>query len=84
MVPIVENNCFGACIPVTECLTVTGCGDCDAAGAVCVENQVLGNFGTGCVAPGDCTNGNLCECLGACRTACAEEDGKVGCYCLGC
>ena len=72
-----------ACLPPTECRSVPGCDACTAAGAACVRNDLM-VASVGCVDPGDCEQGNLCECLDACTVGCAEQETGVSCYCPGC
>lgn len=82
-IPSVKDGCWGPCLPPTECRTVPSCDACTAAGAACVRNE-LQVLSIGCVDPGDCEKGNLCECLDACLLGCAEQETGVGCYCAGC
>jgi hypothetical protein len=85
-IPSVQDGCFGPCLPPTECLQLTSCADC-ASPNVCIRYDADPLF-VGCVAPSEgCEAGSYCECLGACMspaTACAEQEGHVGCACLAC
>jgi hypothetical protein len=79
----IVDDCFGACIPATECRTVADCAACDDA--VCVISGAWAG-GTGCVVPEpSCTKGNYCECLDACTIgSCIETEDAVECPCPFC
>jgi hypothetical protein len=85
-IPSVQGNCFGPCLPPTECSSVTSCSDC-ANLAVCVRNEAqLQTYG--CVVPAQsCQSGSYCSCLGACMSpfnACMEAPEQVNCSCPNC
>ncbi len=80
----VLDDCWGPCLPPTECSAVMDCGSC-GAGSVCVRNEELRGQIIGCVTPApDCRAGGYCQCLAACSVGCAETDAGVGCFCPGC
>ena len=81
-VPSVIDDCWGPCMPASDCAEVSSCDDC-ADGSVCVAFEGF-NRSYHCVesAPG-CEAGNYCDCLGVCG-ACSEREGAVSCPCGGC
>jgi hypothetical protein len=80
-VPSVLDDCWGPCLPPTECRTVSGCAAC--GDAFCVEFQAQRSV-FHCVTRVDqCDLENYCECLGVCGE-CSETDDQVACPCLGC
>jgi hypothetical protein len=81
---VTENGCWGPCLAATECSGVT---DCDACGdAHCVKFSNVGGTSVRCIdRQAQCETGNLCECLSPCGDfGCGEQNGEVGCFCLGC
>jgi len=83
-VPSVLDGCWGPCLPATECRSVATCDACVTAGAACVMHE-LQVPSVGCVEPGTCEKGNLCECLDACSGfQCTETETGVGCFCPAC
>jgi hypothetical protein len=83
LVPSLVDDCFGACLPPTQCRDVTNCGDC--ADAHCVESEAWMSSTT-CVPPvPGCSSGNLCSCLDPCPIGiCQEEPEQVTCVCITC
>jgi hypothetical protein len=85
-IPSVLAGCWGPCLAPTECRNVTGCDDC-GIDAVCVNDELLAptsGSNIGCVAPGGCSVGDYCKCLGACSVSCNETANQVNCYCPQC
>ena len=78
------DDCFGPCLPPTECNGVTSCSDC-GAGSACVDDVGPVRRVIACVTPpSDCSRGSYCGCLEACPVGCAETDAGVGCFCPAC
>jgi hypothetical protein len=77
----VVDDCWGACLPPTECGRV---GSCDACGdAFCVEFQGMRSTFHCVDRVAECDRDNYCECLGVCGE-CTPEDDAVACPCFGC
>jgi hypothetical protein len=82
---VTEDGCWGPCVVSTECSEVTDCTVCGDAHCVTFPN--VGGTSVRCIArEAGCEAGNLCECLSPCGGfGCGEqENGEVGCFCLGC
>jgi hypothetical protein len=77
------DNCYGACLPPTQCREVMDCSDC--GDAHCVESHAW-LTSTTCVPPvSGCGPGNLCSCLEPCPIGgCQEEPEQLTCVCRGC
>jgi hypothetical protein len=80
-VPSVVDDCWGPCLPPTECSNVGSCSDCGEA--FCVEFQVQSSIFNCVTRVGDCSRDNYCECLGVCGV-CSATDDAVACPCTGC
>jgi hypothetical protein len=80
-VPSVVDDCWGPCLPPTECLSVRHCTDC--GDAFCVEFQAQVSAFSCVSRVEQCELENYCECLGVCGV-CSESDDHVVCPCLGC
>jgi len=92
--PIVRNTCFGECIDVRECRSVTSCGAC-ADNQACLHWGVpSGSWGWHCFdMASECNGVPTCACMGenVCNgVQCGDVDnngsplGHVGCYCNAC
>jgi hypothetical protein len=86
-IPSVLGDCYGPCLPPTECREVTDCSDC-TAGSVCVRHELQPAV-TGCAVPAaGCHQGSYCQCLGVCDASlpvCSESmNGGVACACPNC
>jgi hypothetical protein len=77
----VVDDCWGACLPPTECGWVSGCEVC--GDAFCVEFQAQRSSFTCVTRVDECDRDNYCECLGVCGQ-CSEADDAVACPCLVC
>ncbi len=80
-VPSVVDDCWGPCLPPTECMTVGGCSAC--GDAFCVEFQGMRSTYSCVTRVEECNRDNYCECLGVCGE-CSATDDAVACPCLGC
>ncbi len=86
---IVQDGCFGACVPTTECAAVTSCAVCGSS-LGCVTNQAhLSSIH--CVEPASgCQSDRSCACFGTtvcvgAFSACSEAgDDGVTCGCPAC
>lgn len=85
----VTGNCWGPCVPATECAEVSKCGQC-APGQRCVMKQAKINGGRHCVeVPASCTNNATCQCMGASvclapHDTCADAKDALICSCPNC
>jgi hypothetical protein len=80
-VPSVVDDCWGPCIPPTECANVGSCADC--GDAFCVEFQGMVTTFNCVTRVQACDRENYCECLGVCGE-CSATDDAVACPCGGC
>jgi hypothetical protein len=86
----VLDGCWGPCVPATECLSVTRCGQCDPATQVCVLEQAFDETRHCVDLPAACQGRPLCECMGSsvCVSPfdlCAETpSGEISCGCPTC
>jgi hypothetical protein len=87
-VPSRIGNCYGPCTGVSECSTVTSCGDCDSVGLACVEStSPVGPLFTCASTPTRCEANPTCACMGVCRGdfSCVEPDSThLFCDCPHC
>jgi hypothetical protein len=83
LVPSLINNCYGACLPPTQCRDVFDCSDC--GDAHCVESQAWLTTITCVPRVSGCGPGNLCSCLEPCPIGgCQEEPEQLTCVCITC
>jgi hypothetical protein len=93
-VPSVKDECWGPCVPATECAMVSGCSECTGPLQTCVVVEVQSSEGpeAHCVdIPKGCEGNPTCECMGAlvCATpfdTCTDFSGQkgMGCSCPNC
>lgn len=85
-VPSVLEQCWGPCVPATECRRVTACDQCGTA--TCVEHPSNGGVLRQCVPQDVCEGAPDCSCLGplACEEhdSCSVEGGTLICGCPDC
>jgi hypothetical protein len=81
--PFVENNCWGTCVPATECRAVTSCDRCDPKTQACVTKTLPNVAIVHCVPlPKACNQTPSCACLGSsvCGAgSCAETMNGLAC-----
>jgi hypothetical protein len=88
--PSVSGNCWGSCVPATECQTVADCEQCDPKQHTCVTDVAKSGPLRHCVAiPAACSGKPSCACMGmsVCVGAfdlCAESQGSISCNCPTC
>lgn len=80
-VPSVLGDCWGPCLPPTDCRSVSGCAAC--GDDFCVEFQAMRSIFSCVTRVDECEVENYCQCLGVCGE-CSETDDQVQCPCLGC
>lgn len=93
-VPSIKDNCWGPCVPATECAGVSGCSDCTGPLQTCVtiETQTGDGPESHCVSiPKGCEGNPTCECMGdsVCASpfdTCTDFSGQKGmlCSCPNC
>ncbi|MFZ5891099.1 MAG: hypothetical protein ACOY0T_08610 [Myxococcota bacterium] len=87
-VPSIDNGCWGPCIPVGECSQVTSCKDCEAAGLVCVTDQLQAGPVYHCVSvPPACNGKPNCQCMSACLSPLqcgSATETNLSCVCPTC
>jgi hypothetical protein len=63
-VPTVIDDCWGPCVPASDCPSFGSCSNCDPAFYVCVEYRSTFLIPTRCIAvPPECESDRTCECL---------------------
>jgi hypothetical protein len=82
-VPSVVGDCWGPCLPPTECLQVDGCADC--GDDLCVIFEALPGAHH-CIERADSCNAseNYCGCMGIHCNTCTASDPSVTCVCVTC
>jgi hypothetical protein len=90
-VPLVEESCWGGCVPATQCNAVDDCSKCDANAEVCITETFKGGPKVHCVPrPSECSGKATCECLGKSVCVgkfdtCSEDaNGGIQCGCTTC
>ena len=89
-VPLVENLCWGGCVPVQQCNTVTDCTKCNTKTEVCVTESFKGGPSHHCVAIApDCNGKASCACMGdsVCTGSfdtCTDNPNEILCGCTVC
>lgn len=93
-VPSIKDQCWGPCVPATECAGVSGCADCTGPLQTCVtiETQTGDGPASHCVdIPKGCEGNPTCECMGdsvcpAPFDTCTDFSGVKGmlCSCPNC
>jgi hypothetical protein len=89
MTASVVGTCWGGCVKVTECATVSTCAQC-TGGAACVTEVTQLGPQVHCVTPAAACNGTpTCACMGAavCVGAfdtCEDSGGVISCSCPAC
>jgi hypothetical protein len=82
-VPSVVGDCFGPCLPPTECLRVESCADC--GDALCFVFEALPSSHYCIERDDDCNSSeNYCGCLGIDCNVCSATDPSVTCACVVC
>lgn len=92
--PSVVGGCWGQCVPVTECMSVASCLDCQGPLTTCVTIDLQGAESAPhhCVTlPKGCEGDPTCSCIGSSvcpspYTACSDLSGVPGvvCSCPNC
>lgn len=88
MVPSVVADCWGPCVPATECAAVASCDQCPI-GTACVEQVAFGTT-LHCVAiPESCNGTPSCACMGSSVCvgefdACIDGADSISCECTSC
>ena len=86
----VNGVCWGPCVPIDECATVTDCADCDPGTHVCVEDVTQLGPRYHCVPlPPQCNGDKTCACMGSavCVGAfnqCVDGPDGISCNCPTC
>lgn len=87
----VVGQCWGGCVPITECADVGDCAACAAAGAVCVVEITQLGLVHHCVeTPPSCASSPDCSCMGdsvclAPFDTCSDvTPGQIDCSCPTC
>jgi hypothetical protein len=63
----VVGNCYGSCIPISECSAVASCSDCESVGLACVtEENVYGPIYHCASTPAECVQNPTCACMKVC------------------
>jgi hypothetical protein len=91
-VAVVLQNCWGGCVPTTECASVVDCARCAPSGHACATTVTQLGVQPHCVTvPQSCGGNTSCSCLGpsvclAPYSSCANQaDAKgVSCSCPNC
>jgi len=91
-VPAVVGNCWGGCVPASQCGSVRDCNDCAWPEQSCASYLGLAGPINHCYAiPERCRNNPTCECLGesVCTPPyglCTDRSGIPGvvCACASC
>jgi hypothetical protein len=82
-VPSVLDDCWGPCLPPTECWWIDGCADC--GDALCVEFQARPSSYHCIERSDDCNSSeDYCGCLGVHCNTCSASDPSVTCVCVVC
>jgi hypothetical protein len=66
-VPAVLGDCWGGCVPVTQCASAPSCNECNGTLMTCVQIDSSGGDGVSahCVdVPKGCEGNQTCECMG--------------------
>jgi hypothetical protein len=89
MTASVVGTCWGGCVKVTECATVSSCAQC-TGGAACVTEVTQLGPKVHCVTPPSSCNGTpTCACMGAAVCVgnfdtCDDSGGSISCSCPAC
>jgi hypothetical protein len=85
--PEVRDGCYtGTCREVAQCLGVSSCAVCEAAGLNCVTLSALGGPNYQCVSTREGCDPTDCECMGVCTSPFVCDPGaeQLSCSCLSC
>jgi hypothetical protein len=87
-VPSVKGACYGPCLPVGRCSSVSSCNECESAGLACARLQAIGEPSYHCVLTArGCGTDSTCECMGVCtgsNVCSAASSGDLTCVCPFC
>ncbi|MSP25646.1 MAG: hypothetical protein EXR75_10860 [Myxococcales bacterium] len=87
--PLVIGTCWGGCVPVTECASVSACSKCGPANTCVTEIAKLGPVHHCVATPPACSGKPSCACMGnsvciAPYSSCSESGAELSCSCPNC